>query len=84
LSDLLAYGVLHYCNEKGTRVALTGFDDDLLADVLELTSVKQPIERAAALLVEQLMIQIQGDRTPVQHLLDAELIVRSSSQIMLD
>lgn len=82
LSDLLAYGALHYCHEHNKRIAVTGFDNDMLADVLSLTTVRQPIAKAAELLVENLMAQIlEQHAAPKQELLQGELIVRDSSLI---
>ena len=80
LSDLLAYGALHYCTETNQNIAITGFDNDLLADVLNLTTVSQPTEKAAELLVTNLLQQItQKQNKPIQKLLKGNLIIRNSS-----
>lgn len=81
LSDLSASGALHYCAHATKRVAVTGFDDDPLADVVGLTSLRQPVARAASLLVELLLGHVKGNAEAKQHLLEPQLIIRASSQV---
>ena len=59
-SDTLAMGVLHELHARGLRagedIAVTGFDDSQVAQTVPpgLTSVRQPLEEAAAQLVKAL------------------------------
>lgn len=84
LSDIMALGAGRYLNEGGLRVALTGFDDTPTAEYITppLTSLRQPIEQVAALLVEMLLKQLRGEALDqAQHILKPELIIRASSLI---
>lgn len=86
-SDTLALGCLHALAERGLRpgedIAVVGFDDSQAAQVTwpGLTSVRQPLERAAVELVRILHLVLS--HKPVQereHLLTPTLVVRRSSQ----
>ena len=85
-SDSLALGALHAVADRGRRatgkVAVVGFDDTPVASVLtpSLTSVRQPIEAAAASLVRLLADQLSGARSaPVGELIVPTLVVRDST-----
>ena len=82
VSDVLALGV---CQElagrglvPGEDVAVTGFDDTMLASVVEpgLTTVRQPVERIAEALVRSLV-----DGENVRVLLRGEIVSRASAPI---
>jgi LacI family transcriptional regulator len=83
-NDLIGLGALQELHRRGIviprRVAVTGFDNTLLATASEppLTSVNQPVvrmaEQAIALVTEE-----SRPRTPVQLRLPAQLITRTSS-----
>ena len=82
LSDILAAGVLRYTAEHRLRIAVTGFDDNPIAEFMhpQLTSVRQPIEAVARLAVDMLLRQLEGEEIEAkQHLLLPELIIRESS-----
>jgi LacI family transcriptional regulator len=66
------------------RVALVGFDDFPLADVLEpaLTVVRQDVVRIGATVGELLFRRLDGDTGPPRHvLIDPQLVVRGSGEI---
>lgn len=85
-SDTLAMGVLHELHARGLRpgedVAVTGFDDSQVAQTVPpgLTSVRQPLEDAAAELVKALEGLLGS---PPQFadgvMLQPQLVVRGSS-----
>jgi len=85
-NDLMALGVIHGIKESGLRVpddiAVVGFDDITLAAFPEigLTTVRQPKYEmgrlAADILVDLIMT---GTLVPKRHILEPELIVRTSS-----
>ncbi|MCS5723951.1 LacI family transcriptional regulator [Herbiconiux sp. CPCC 203407] len=52
-NDLIAVGVLEHVRARlaGRRIAVSGFDDTLMAQVLELTSVRQPVQQLADLAI---------------------------------
>ena len=84
VSDVMAIGAMQYCARTGQRIAITGFDDTPTAAYMypALTSVHQPTDAVAKILVDMLLDQFNGhnirDR---QQLLKPRLIVRSSSTL---
>jgi DNA-binding LacI/PurR family transcriptional regulator len=84
-SDILALGVNAYLQgaglRMGTDVAVTGYDDEPIADYVGLTSLRQPIDQIGTRVVQLLYSLIRGEDIPErQILLEPELVVRSSSQ----
>jgi DNA-binding LacI/PurR family transcriptional regulator len=83
-NDIMAFGARRYLEsmglEAGTDVALVGYDDTPVAELLGLTSVRQPIAVIASKVVELLLAEIAHQR-PVEHqiMLEPSLVVRSSS-----
>jgi LacI family transcriptional regulator len=84
-SDIMAVGALRAIREAGLRVpedvAVAGFDDMPFAARTEppLTTVRQPIQRTGALVVETLIDLIEHpDSQPQRIVLPVELIVRAS------
>ena len=76
-----ALRALHRCEQQ---VALVGFDDFELADLLTppVTVVRTYPERLAALAMERAFARLEGDHGPPQCLIVAsELIVRGSGEI---
>jgi LacI family transcriptional regulator len=68
----------------GEPLALVGFDDFELADLLTppVTVVRTSPERLAALAVERVFARLGGDRRPPQHLIvPAQLVVRGSGEL---
>jgi DNA-binding LacI/PurR family transcriptional regulator len=85
VNDVMALGVVRYLEQAGlqvgTDVAVTGYDDTPVADLMGLTSVRQPTETVAAKVVEMLIGEIQGTPVPRRRvLLDPSLVVRASSR----
>ncbi|GAA5527695.1 LacI family DNA-binding transcriptional regulator [Herpetosiphon gulosus] len=84
-NDVMAFGAKRYLDLAGLQVgvdlALTGYDDSPIAELLELTSVRQPIDMVAAKVIELLIGEIEA--TPIarqQIVLEPTLIVRASSR----
>lgn len=84
-SDVLAVGAIRAVHAAGLQVgrdgiAVVGFDDSPIAPLLSppLTSVRQPLEEAARVLVRLLADRIRG-RPTEGVLLQPELVVRESS-----
>ncbi len=102
VSDLLALGVVAGLRDHrlapGADVAVTGFDDIPAASLSApaLTSLRQPLDRVGALLVERLVAQVNGTRAASAasnsvsavaaepHLVEPDLIVRDSSGLAID
>ncbi|MTV25202.1 LacI family transcriptional regulator [Nitriliruptoraceae bacterium ZYF776] len=86
-SDLAATGALQVLAEHGRRVpddvAVTGFDDSLLAASAApaLTTVHQPVEAMGTEMVRLLVGELDGSRSRFAHrvVLPTELVVRDSA-----
>lgn len=86
VSDTVAVGALRAAAARGITVgrdlAIVGFDDSPTAALLTpaLTSVSQPLEPAARLLVDMLLAQLGGRPSPHRAvLLEPTLVIRASS-----
>lgn len=84
-NDVMAFGVKRYVEsiglEVGIDVALTGYDDTPVAELIGLTSIRQPIALIAGKLVELLLAEISHTPAPErQFTLDPMLVVRASSR----
>ncbi len=83
-NDVMAFGAKRYIEsaglEVGTDVALTGYDDTPVAELIGLTSVRQPIPLIANKVIELLLADINHQR-PAEHqvIVTPSLIVRQSS-----
>ncbi len=84
--NALAAGAIRALRQRGLtgRVALVGFDDFPLADLVEppLTVIRQNVVRIGAEVTRLLFARIDGDRSVPQHVvLTPELIIRGSGEI---
>ncbi len=84
-NDVMAFGVKRYVEsiglEVGIDIALTGYDDTPVAELIGLTSVRQPIPVIANRVIELLLAEIDHQMVPERHIvLEPRLIVRDSSQ----
>jgi len=84
--NLVTFGVMRALKELGAnkRVALVGFDDFTLADMMEpgITVIAQHPERIGKLAAERLLARIDGDRiAPATYVVPSELILRGSGEI---
>jgi DNA-binding LacI/PurR family transcriptional regulator len=82
--DVLAAGILRECRALGIRVpddlAVVGFDDGPLAEALDVTTVRQPLETSGRIGVRLLHQALADPEGPVQHItLELELVVRGST-----
>ncbi len=84
VSDIVAVGILRGMREQGKRIAVTGFDDTPIAEFSHppLTSLQQPIDEVARLLMDMLIAQFDKRAVAVpHHLLKPRLVVRASSTL---
>jgi DNA-binding LacI/PurR family transcriptional regulator len=86
VSDTVAVGALHAARARGLAIgrdlSIVGFDDTPSAALLtpSLTSISQPLEEAARLLVEMLVARLAGRRLKQRSvLLEPALVVRDST-----
>jgi DNA-binding LacI/PurR family transcriptional regulator len=81
--DTLAAGVLRAAHELGLAVpadvAVVGFDDGELAEALDLTTVRQPLEESGRTAMELLLRRLSGTGTARQITLALELTVRRTT-----
>ena len=70
-TDLQAMGVLKASREMGLKVpddvAVIGFDDLDMANYVDLTTIRQPLDESGRLAVEILLNRIEDPNRPVQH-----------------
>jgi LacI family transcriptional regulator/LacI family repressor for deo operon, udp, cdd, tsx, nupC, and nupG len=83
-SDVQAMGVLEAARSKGLRVpedlAVIGFDDIEVAEVLGLTTVRQPLRETGARAVELLVSAIDGDSAePIEELVPLTVVARQTT-----
>jgi len=75
-------GVLHALGTRRRRVALVGFDDFELADLLGVTVIRTDPARIGRLGAELALGRMDGDtRRPRRVVLDAELVARGSGEL---
>lgn len=84
VNDEPAIGALRVAARRGLRMgrdlAVVGFDDTPMAEMIGLTSVAQPVREAGRLCVELLISWIEGrELTQPQRLLQPTLMVREST-----
>jgi LacI family transcriptional regulator len=84
--NLVTFGVMRALKELGAskRVALVGFDDFTLADMMEpgVTVIAQHPERIGKLAAERLLARIDGDPSAAQtYVVPSELITRGSGEL---
>ena len=82
--DIIAAGVLRECQRQGVRVpedlAVVGFDDGDLAEALDITTIRQPLEESGRLGYRHLREAINGRTGSARHVtLGVELIVRATT-----
>jgi DNA-binding LacI/PurR family transcriptional regulator len=85
-SDEMAYGALREIREAGLRVpedvAVIGFDDQPLSDLLDLSTIRQPVDEEALDITTRLLALIADEDEEVgaaSVVLPTELIVRGST-----
>lgn len=84
VSDIVAAGVLRWSAQQNVKFAVTGFDDDPIAEFMHpsLTSLRQPLEQVAKSLVTMLINLVEGKENLIQsELIAPELVIRESSLI---
>jgi len=70
-TDLQAMGVLMVARRMGVRVpddlAVIGFDDLDMAEVMDLTTVRQPLDESGQIAVELLLVRLSNPERSIQH-----------------
>jgi len=82
-SDEMAYGAIRAIRRAGLRVpqdiAVIGFDDHATADLMDLTTIRQPAGEQGAVLAQALLTALVTDAEPTDVVLETELVVRGST-----
>jgi DNA-binding LacI/PurR family transcriptional regulator len=82
-SDEMAYGAMRAIRRAGLRVpqdvAVIGFDDHATADLLDLTTIRQPVAEQGAELARAVLASLVALREPSDVVLKTELVVRGST-----
>jgi LacI family repressor for deo operon, udp, cdd, tsx, nupC, and nupG len=83
-SDEMAYGAMRAIRRAGLRVpqdvAVIGFDDHASAELLDLSTVRQPVIAQAEDLTARILAAIaEPDSEPLVKVLQTELVVRGST-----
>lgn len=84
-SDMVALGAMKALKERYISipgdVSIVGFDDIAMAELLHpaLTTIKQDTKNAAKVMVEQLLVQLNGQQAS-SAVIDIELITRKSTR----
>lgn len=83
-SDAQALGALSALREAGLSaphdMAVVGFDDIKVAEVVGLSTVRQPMHEMGRLAVERLVARLADSQAPpIQHVFSPTLVVRASS-----
>ncbi|MBV9229265.1 MAG: LacI family DNA-binding transcriptional regulator [Chloroflexi bacterium] len=82
-SDTLAAGALKAAHNLGLAVpgdvAIVGFDDGELAEALDLTTVRQPLEESGRAAMERLLQQLDRPGTVREVVLGLDLVPRGTS-----
>ncbi|MBM3707719.1 MAG: LacI family transcriptional regulator [Actinobacteria bacterium] len=87
INDYSAYGVIDYCLSKGIKIpydiSIAGFDDIQFSSLglINLTTVRQPIEEIGRLAAEALSKKLEtGDNKRIKIVLEPELVIRNSTR----
>ncbi len=82
-SDEMAYGAMRAIRRSGRRVcediAVIGFDDHSTAELMDLTTIRQPVAEEGAVLAANLLKSLQSNASATDVVLDTELVVRGST-----
>jgi LacI family transcriptional regulator, repressor for deo operon, udp, cdd, tsx, nupC, and nupG len=84
-SDEMAYGALRALRRSGLRVpqdvAIIGFDDHPTAELMDLSTIRQPVAEQALDASTRLLAAVATPQNPAGHdvVLETELIVRGST-----
>ena len=82
-SDEMAYGAMRAIRRAGLRVpqdiAVIGFDDHSTAELMDLSTVRQPVVEQGALLTEAVLASLSGEGAPTDTVLPTRLVVRGST-----
>ncbi|MBB5750295.1 LacI family DNA-binding transcriptional regulator [Micrococcus sp. TA1] len=85
-TDIIAFGVIDAARQRGLRVPedlwVVGYDDIPMSawKVLDLTTIRQPVDEMAAISLQKLLARLDDTNTAFEHRrIETELIVRGTT-----
>ncbi len=82
-SDEMAMGAVKAVREHGLRVpqdiSVIGFDDHDLSEIIDLTTIRQPVVDSGRVAGQLLIDAIAGDTSAPHHVLPTELVLRKTT-----
>jgi LacI family transcriptional regulator, repressor for deo operon, udp, cdd, tsx, nupC, and nupG len=82
-SDEMAFGALRAIRRAGLRcpedVSVVGFDDHEMAEMLDLTTVAQPVVEQGVLAVGHIMAELRGEAAPSDELVTTHVVIRGTT-----
>ncbi|MGI8879597.1 MAG: LacI family DNA-binding transcriptional regulator [Jatrophihabitans sp.] len=82
-SDEMAYGALRALRRSGLRVpediAVIGFDDHASANLLDLSTIRQPVAEQGVRIATEMLCATESNRASEASVLSTELVVRGST-----
>lgn len=85
MSDEIAMGAMQAAREAGIdvpgRVSIIGFDDHDVADVVGLTTIRQPVGRSGALAARFVIDQVEQGASAQHAVEDVELVRRATTAV---
>ena len=84
MSDEMAFGAIAELRARGMSspedVAIIGFDDHEMSALMDLTTIRQPVDRVGALAGSAVLESIQSPAAPITHqVVETELIIRGTT-----
>lgn len=84
MSDEMAFGAIGEMRSRGLTspddMAIVGFDDHQMAEMMELSTIRQPVETIGALAGKAVLELIQNPAAPITHqVVETELMIRSTT-----
>jgi DNA-binding LacI/PurR family transcriptional regulator len=82
-SDEMAYGAIRAIRRAGLRIpqdiAVIGFDDHATAELLDLSTIRQPVAQQGSLLAKALLASLNTPTEATDVVLGTELVVRGTT-----
>lgn len=84
MSDEMAFGAIAEVRSRGLAspqdVAIIGFDDHQMAELMGLSTIRQPVETVGELAGKAVLATIQKTAAPISHqIVETQLMVRSTT-----
>jgi LacI family transcriptional regulator, repressor for deo operon, udp, cdd, tsx, nupC, and nupG len=87
-SDEMAMGAVKAVRDHGLRVpqdvSIVGFDEHDLSEVMELTTIRQPVVHSGRVAGKFLIDAINGDSSAPHAVLDTELVLRKTTSPLVE